>query len=256
MMGVMRVCTAGVIALAIAVHPAVAADYRHGGIVLTVPDGFVVERVAGPPLVDRPVTAAIDERGRLYVADSSGSNARLEEQRADPRHRIVRLEDVDGDGVYDRRTVFAESLTMLQGTMWHRGSLYAAAVPDIVRLSDRDDDGVADERSVWLAGQTLTGCGNDVHGPSLGPDGRFYWTKGAFAEQTFELPGLPGFRSRASHVHRSRPDGGGHEVVLTGGMDNPVDVAFIASGERVLSATFLEWPAGGRRDGLVHAVYG
>ena len=35
-------------------------------------------------------------------------------------------------------------------------------------------------------GQTLTGCANDLHGPYLGPDGWIYWTKGAFAEQTYE----------------------------------------------------------------------
>jgi hypothetical protein len=36
---------------------------------LTVPPGFAIEQVAGPPLVDRPIVAAFDEAGRLYVAD-------------------------------------------------------------------------------------------------------------------------------------------------------------------------------------------
>ena len=43
---------------------------------------------------------------------------------------------------------------------------------------------------------------------------------------------------------------------MTGGMDNPVDVAFTPSGERILTATFVEHPQAGRRDGLVHAIYG
>ena len=34
-----------------------------------VPDGFVVEKVAGPPLVRYPLFACFDDRGRLYVAD-------------------------------------------------------------------------------------------------------------------------------------------------------------------------------------------
>jgi hypothetical protein len=50
---------------------------------LTVPPGFTVERVAGPPLVNRPIVADFDEEGRLYVADSSGSNDRVEKQLAD-----------------------------------------------------------------------------------------------------------------------------------------------------------------------------
>ena len=66
--------------------------------VLTVPAGFEVERVAGPPLVNRPIVADFDEEGRLYVADSSGSNDKVEKQLADRPHRIVRLEDKDGDG--------------------------------------------------------------------------------------------------------------------------------------------------------------
>ena len=43
---------------------------------------------------------------------------------------------------------------------------------------------------------------------------------------------------------------------MTGGMDNPVDVAFTPTGERILTATFVEHPQAGRRDGLLHAVYG
>lgn len=233
-----------------------AATFRFGDLPITVPDGFVVERIAAPPLVERPVTVAFDDDGRLYVAESSGSNAKLVEQQADPRHRVLRLEDGDGDGVYDRRTEFATGLMMLQGTLWHRGSLYVAAAPEILRLTDTDGDGVADERIVWHDGRTLTGCGNDLHGPYLGRDGRISFTKGAFAEQTHDLVGRQGWKTRASHVFRARPDRTDLEVVITGGMDNPVDVAFTSTGEGLLSATFLEHPAAGRRDGVVHLLEG
>ena len=43
---------------------------------------------------------------------------------------------------------------------------------------------------------------------------------------------------------------------MTGGMDNPVDVAFTPAGERILTATFLEHPQLGRRDAIIHAIYG
>jgi hypothetical protein len=82
--------------------PAGAATFVFGDLPLTVPDGFVVEQAAGPPLVERPVTCGFDEAGRLYVTESSGSNAPLSEQRKDPQHRVLRLEDSDGDGVFDR----------------------------------------------------------------------------------------------------------------------------------------------------------
>ena len=89
-----------------------------------------------------------------------------------------------------------------------------------------------------------------------GPDGWIYWTKGAFAEQTYERPGQPPLVTKAAHVFRRRPGDTAVEPVLTGGMDNPVDVAFTSTGDRLLTATFLEHPQLGKRDALIHAVYG
>jgi len=223
---------------------------------ISVPEGFVIERVAGPPLVNRPISADFDERGRLYVTDNSGSNENVQLQLEKKPHRVVRLEDTDGDGQFDKSTVFADKMMLPQGAMWHDGSLYVAAPPQIWKLTDTDDDGVADQREVWFDGKTLDGCANDLHGPFLGPDGWIYWCKGAFKEQTYERPGKPPLVTQAAHIFRRRPDGGPIEHVMTGGMNNPVDVAFTAGGERVFTTTFLELPAGGKRDGLIHAVYG
>ena len=222
----------------------------------TVPPGFVVERVAGPPLVDRPIVADFDDDGRLYVADSSGSNDKVEQQLAEKPHRIVRLEDTNGDGKFDASVVFADRMMFPEGAMWFDGSLYVAAPPSIWKLTDTDGDGKADRREEWFQGKTLTTCANDLHGPYLGPDGWIYWTKGAFAEQTYERPGASPLVTRAAHIFRRRPGDALVESVMTGGMDNPVDVAFTSTGERLLTATFLEHPQLGRRDALIHAVYG
>ena len=43
---------------------------------------------------------------------------------------------------------------------------------------------------------------------------------------------------------------------MTGGMDNPVRVAFTTGGERILTCTFFQSPGGGKRDGLIHIIYG
>jgi len=235
---------------------ALSGEFRVNGRTFTLPEGFTIELVAGPPAVDRPIVADFDERGRLYVADSSGSNDDVKKQLAERPHRVVRLEDGDGDGVFDRRTVFADRMMFPAGAMWRDGSLYVSAPPSIWKLTDADGDGVADRRAEWFQGKTLTGCANDLHGPYPGPDGWVYWCKGAFARQTYERPGKAPFSTRAAHIFRARPDGTAIEPVMTGGMDNPVDVVFTPGGERIFTTTFLQNPGGGRRDGLIHAIYG
>ena len=128
-------------------------------------------------------------RDRLDVADSSGSNDKVEKQLAEKPHRILRLEDTDGDGDYDQSIVFADQLMFPEGVLWHDGAIYTGAPPSIWKLEDTDGDGVADRRTEWHLGLTLTGCANDLHGPYAGPDGWIYWCKGGFAQQTYERPG-------------------------------------------------------------------
>ena len=47
---------------------------------------------------------------------------------------IRMLEDTDGDGRFDRGTLFADKMTFPQGAVWFRGALYVASPPSIWRL--------------------------------------------------------------------------------------------------------------------------
>jgi len=257
----------GVLCFVLITSPTLAVDIELDGQTFQLPEGYTIERAAGPQLVDRPISADFDEQGRLYVTDSSGSNAPLKEQMENPIHRIMRLEDTNGDGIFDKSVVFADKMIFPEGAMWYDGSLYVAAPPSIWKLTDTDDDGVADERIEWYQGKTLTGCGNDLHGPYLGPEGWIYWAKGAWEEQTFDRPGADPLVTRAAHIYRCPADSpidpktgsivtSGIEPVMIGGMDNPVEVAFTPGGERFFTSTFVVYPGGGLRDGVVHALYG
>jgi putative membrane-bound dehydrogenase-like protein len=246
-------------ALAAALHlvgQSSAAEFTINGQHFIVPPGFVVESAAGTNLVPRPVAASFDDQGRLYVTDSSGSNDAPAKQLENPTHRVVRLEDTDGDGTFDKAIVFAEKVMFPEGCLWHDGSVYVAGPPSIWKFTDTDGDGVADLREEWFKGGTLTGCANDIHGPHLGPDGYIYWTKGAFAEQTHTLGNGRVLKDRAAHIYRARPDGSDLDVIMSGGMDNPVEVAFTAEGEPVFTSTFIDFSQPGFRDGIGHAVYG
>jgi putative membrane-bound dehydrogenase-like protein len=231
-------------------------EVRIGARTLCVPAGFEIELVAGPPVISRPICADFDHEGRLHVGEAAGTSNLIQEHIKNRPHRVVRLEDITGAGRFDRRTVFAEGLMIPQGVLWFRGSLYVGAPPSIWKLTDTRGSGVADQRVEWFRGKATGGCANDVRGPYLGRDGWFYWCKGGTEKRTYDRPGQAPFVTSANHVFRSRPDGSGFEPVITGGMDNPVEVAFSRGGERFFTTTQFQRPGTPRTDGLFHAVYG
>lgn len=246
----------GLLACVCGVRVAQAAEFKFPTQTFTVPDGFEVELAAGTNLLSRPVSASFDDRGRLYVADSSGSNDRPVEQLKNPTARLLRLEDPDGSGRFTKSIVFADHVMFPEGCLWHDGWVYVASPPSIWRFRETANDGKTDRREEWWKGETLTGCANDLHGPYLGPDGYLYWTKGAFAEQTHQLGNGRTLNDQAAHIYRARADGSDLDVIMSGGMDNPVEVAFTPEGEAIFTSTFIDLSQPGHRDGIGHAVYG
>lgn len=69
------VCRVSVFAylLGMALIAVAAAEDRTGLDAIMVPEGFTVELAAGPPLVERPMLVSFDDRGRMYVCDSSST---------------------------------------------------------------------------------------------------------------------------------------------------------------------------------------
>lgn len=227
-----------------------------GPVPLHVPEGFEVELVAGPPLVEYPIAASFDDQGRLYVAESSGEKRSTDEMAKKPTHFIRVIEDTDGDGKFDKGRVFATGLTFPEGVLWYDGAVYTASPPFVWKFQDSTGAGVADKRQQWQTGFIKAHCANEGHGPYLGPDGRIYWAKGGFSEHN--LKGARGRKltGKASHVFRCRPDGSEVEAVLTGGMDNPVGIAWTPEGELLFSCTFYTNPNQGLRDALLHGIEG
>ena len=90
--------------------------------------------------------AAFDDRGRLFVAESSGGDLYDELLKQTRRCRIRLLEDTNGDGRYERSKVWADKLVFPMGLVWRDGKLYVADPPDLITLEDTDGDGTADRR--------------------------------------------------------------------------------------------------------------
>ena len=101
-----------------------------------VPPGFVVEQAAADGAVRFPMFAAFDDRGRLFVAESSGLDLYAEIAAGTRKCRVSVLEDRDGDGRFESSRVFADGLVFPMGLAWRDGRLYVADPPDLVALED------------------------------------------------------------------------------------------------------------------------
>ncbi len=110
--------------------------------------GFRIEQVAAEPLVRDPVDLDFDENGRLFVAEMTTYS----EARDSRIGRVSMLEDTDGDGRFDKSTVYVDSLAWPTAVMCYDGGVFVASSPDLLYCKDTDGDGVADRQEVILTG--------------------------------------------------------------------------------------------------------
>ncbi|MES1263548.1 MAG: protein containing Coagulation factor 5/8 type, partial [Peristeroidobacter soli] len=80
---------------------------------MQLPSGYRLEPVLTEPDIAEPVMIAFDGNGRMYVAEMrtymQDADATGEQE---PFSRVSRHEDTDGDGVFDKHTVFADKLLL------------------------------------------------------------------------------------------------------------------------------------------------
>lgn len=136
-------------------------------------EGFEIELVAAEPLITDPVNFAFGPDGKLWVAEMGDYPRGIGETGA-PGGKICFLEDKDGDGKYDKSTVFLDGLSYPTGVMpWKKGVLVSCA-PDIFYAEDADGDGRADIRRVLFTGFTEANPQHRVNGFAYGLDNWVY----------------------------------------------------------------------------------
>src|SRR5207244_9380482 len=130
---------------AVAQQPAPADVYKYAGLppqkaasVMTVPEGFEVKLFAGEPDVRQPIAMCLDDRGRVWVAEAYCYPRRRPDKEA--RDRILIFEDTDGDGTFDKRTVFMEGLNLVSGLEVGFGGVWVGAAPYLLFVPVKDGD--------------------------------------------------------------------------------------------------------------------
>ncbi len=120
--------------------------------------GFVIELAAAEPLTQDPVAFAWGPDGKFWIAEMADyplgvpAPAGSGETRLVPGGRIRFLEDQDGDGQYDKSTLFLDKVPFPNGVCpWGKGVLVTAA-PDIFYAEDTDGDGRADRQETLYSG--------------------------------------------------------------------------------------------------------
>jgi putative membrane-bound dehydrogenase-like protein len=142
------------------------------------PKGFRVELVASEPQVIDPVAVAFDEDGRLFVAEMRGYPNDGVGTGKISTGRIKLLEDKDGDGFYEKSTVYADGLRFPTSVMPWKGGLLVTIAPDIVYFEDSKGKGKADRRRTLYTGFDLANIQQLVNSLQWGLDNWVYGCAG------------------------------------------------------------------------------
>lgn len=178
-------------------------------------EGFQVELVASEPLTIDPVALDWDAAGRLWVVEMADYPDGMD-GKGQAGGRVRLLEDADGDGRYDRQTLFAEGLNFPTGILTWRDGVIVTAAPDVLYLRDTNGDGRADSREVLISGLTTGNQQLRANGLRWGLDGWVYCAAGGhyrgYAAET-RLRTRAGEVAVGSRDFRFRPDTGELEPV-------------------------------------------
>ena len=113
------------------------------------PPGYHLELVASEPLIQDPVVIDWDSDGRLWAIEMVGyMNDIQASHEHDPLGRVVVLEDTNGDGRMDKRTVFADGLVLPRALKVLDKGVLVGEPPNLWLMQDTDGDLKADTKAL------------------------------------------------------------------------------------------------------------
>ena len=200
---------------------------------------FNISLVADEKLAEKIMSVEWDTKGRMWVVetpeypggrDINKNDGKItpwrlrnpnefpiggKEKRAN-RDRISILEDTNGDGVMDKKTVFADGLELATSVVLYKDGAIVTQAPDILWIRDTDGDGKADKFQVlstgWGTGDTHSVTSN----LRWGADGWVYGSVGYSAGDVSSGDGTKKFGRISAGIYRFRPDGSALEQISSG----------------------------------------
>jgi putative membrane-bound dehydrogenase-like protein len=183
--------------------------YKYAGLppqkaaeVMTAPPGFRVKLFAGEPDVHQPIAMCLDDRGRVWVAEAycyprrrPGKGPTLDlpagssKANGDRGDRILIFEDTDGDGRFDKCTVFMEGLNLVSGLEVGFGGVWIGAAPYLLFVPVKDGDKPAGPPQILLEGWAYEDTHETLNTFTWGPDGWLYGCHGVFTHSRVGKPG-------------------------------------------------------------------
>ncbi len=222
--------------------------------------GFQVELMAAEPLVMDPIALDWGADGKLWVVEMADYPLGLDDE-GKPGGRVRYLEDTNGDGKYDKSTLFLDEIAYPTGVMAWRDGVLVSAAPALFFAKDSNGDGKADVREDLYRG---FGEGNQQHrvnGFEWGLDNWVYLANGDSGGTIESIKSGKKVDIRGRDL-RIRPDDGSLDA-QTGqtqfgrhrddhgnwfGCSNPTPVRHFALADHYLRRNPLVAPVSSRRD--------
>lgn len=208
---------------------------------MTVLPDLEAELVLSEPEIGQPLFLNFDERGRMWVLeylqypDPAGLKMVSRDKflrtvydkvpPAPPHHfrgadKISIHADSDGDGRYDKHTVFVEGLNMATSFAQSGDGVWVLNPPYLLFYPDRNHDDVPDgDPEVHLEGFGLEDSHSIANNLQLGPDGWLYACQGSTVTGNIKRPGIDkqGVHSLGQLIWRYHPTKRIYEIFAEGG---------------------------------------
>jgi glucose/arabinose dehydrogenase/azurin len=141
------------------------------------------------PELANPICMAFDGRGRLWIACAPTYPHLMPGD--EPQDKLLIVEDTDGDGRADKKTVFADGLYIPTGFVLSKDGAYVVDQPNLVHVRDLDGDSKADVKELLLHGLGAEDSHHAMSAFTWHPDGAMYFQEGTFHHTQVETPWGP-----------------------------------------------------------------